>query len=249
MFLWDLRYQATGCPASVRVSRGSYDGDVESHTNSDISPQEARNISPERLVMLTDAVVAIIMTILVLDLEIPGASEGTPLSEGLVDLLPIFTTFIISFLLVGMYWVWHRGFFAQVRYSDYRFAWLNLLFLLPLSVVPFAASTLGAHPDDATALQLYGAVLVTVTVMRSVLNWYVHRHPWMLWQVPSAKARRLSAIAAAAPLVVYVFAILVAASAPVLSTLLYLALPLIYGGVVLFLKKDSRTSSAAQDIS
>lgn len=199
--------------------------------------------------MLTDAVVAIIMTILVLDLEIPGASEGKPLSEGLLDLLPIFTTFVISFLLVGMYWVWHRGFFAQVRYADYRLAWLNLLFLLPLSLIPFAASTLGSHPDDPTALQLYGAILVTVTLMRSLLNWYLHRHPWMLWQVPSAKARRLSATAAASPLVVYVLAILVAEPAPVLSTLLYLAVPLIYAGVVLFLKKDSRTSSAAQDIS
>jgi uncharacterized membrane protein len=222
---------------------------VESQVKPDISPQEARNISPERILMLTDAVVAIIMTILVLDLEIPGASEGKPLSEGLADLLPIFTTFVISFLLVGMYWVWHRGFFAQVRYADYRLAWLNLLFLLPLSAVPFAASTLGSHPDDATALQLYGAILVAVTVMRSVLNWYLHRHPWMLWQVPSTKARRLSAIAAAAPLVVYILAMAVATPAPVLSTFLYLAVPLIYAAVVLFLKSDARTSSAAQDIS
>lgn len=230
------------------IARG-YSGAVGSSDNSDISPQEARNVSPERLATLTDAVIAIIMTLLVLDLEIPGESEGKPLTEGLLDLLPIFTTFVISFLLVGMYWVWHRGFLAQVRYADYRLAWLNLLFLLPLSVVPFAASTLDAHPDDATALQLYGAVLVAVTLMRLVLNWYVHSHPWMLWQVPTTKARRLSAGAAAAPLVVYVIAMLVAAPAPTLSTLLYLAMPLLYAGVVLFLKKDSRTKIAAQGIS
>jgi hypothetical protein len=71
----------------------------------------------------------------------------------------------------------------------------------------------------------------------------------LLWQVPSKKARRMSTAAAAAPLILYTLAILIAAPAPVLSTLLYLAVPMIYTAVVLFLKSDARTASAAQDIS
>jgi len=222
---------------------------VESPNDNDLNPQQARNAGPGRLVTLTDGVFAIVMTILVLDLEIPGTSDSQPVADSIRELGPTFSAFVISFLLVSMYWVWHRGVFAQVRYVDYRLVWLNLLFLLPVSMIPFAASTLGSHPRDATALQLYGAVLVAVTLMRSLLNWYLHRHTWMLWQSPSNKARRLSTTAAAAPIVLYTIAILVAAPAPVLSTLLYLLVPMIYVGVVLFLKSDRRTSSAAQDIS
>ena len=220
-----------------------------STNGTDLSPQQARNASPDRLLTLTDGVFAIVVTILVLDLEIPGATEGQPVVDSLRELGPTFSAFVMSFLLVSMYWVWHRGVFAQVRYVNYRFVWLNLLFLLPVSMIPFAASTLGSHPQDATAIQLYGVVLVAVTLLRSFLNWYLHRHTWMLWQVPSNKARRLSTTAAAAPLIAYTVAILVAAPAPVLSTLLYLAVPMIYAGVVIFLKSDARTSAAAQDIS
>jgi uncharacterized membrane protein len=222
---------------------------VETPNGKDLNPQQARNAGPGRLVTLTDGVFAIVMTILVLDLEIPGASDSQPVADSIRELGPTFSAFVISFLLVSMYWVGHRGAFAQVRYVDYRLVWLNLLFLLPVSMIPFAASTLGSHPRDATALQLYGAVLVAVTLMRSLLNWYLHRHTWMLWQPPSNKARRLSTTAAAGPLVLYTIAILVAAPAPILSTLLYLLVPMIYVGVVLFLKSDRRTSSAAQDIS
>jgi uncharacterized membrane protein len=226
-----------------------YSRAVESGDDTDISPQQARNADPGRLATLTDGVFAIVMTILVLDLEIPDTSDGESVADSIRELGPTFSAFVISFLLVSMYWVWHRGVFAQVRYVDYRLVWLNLLFLLPVSMIPFAASTLGSHPNDASALQLYGMVLVAVTLMRSLLNWYLHRHAWMLWQPPSNTTRRLSTIAAAAPLVAYSVAILIAASAPVLSTLLYLSVPMIYAAVVLFLKSDARTATAAQDIS
>ena len=184
-----------------------------------------------------------------LDLKIPEASDGQSLADAIKDLAPTFSAFVISFLIVGMYWVWHRGVFAAVRYTNYQVVWLNLLFLLPVSMVPFAASTLGSHPDDAAALYLYGTILIVVTLLRSGLNSYLHRHPWMLWQTPSKRARRLSTIAAVAPILVYSVAMLVAAPAPQLSALLYLAMPMIYAGAVLFLRSDADTSSAAQNIS
>jgi uncharacterized membrane protein len=134
-------------------------------------------------------------------------------------------------------------------HSGYRLVWLNLLFLLPMSMIPFAASTLGSHPTDATALRLCAAIFVAVALLRSLLIWYVHPHNVLLWQVPSKKAHRMSTAAAAAPLVLYTIAIVMAAPAPLLSTLLYLSVPMIYVAVVLFLKSDARTVSAAQDIS
>jgi len=214
-----------------------------------LTAREERNASPDRLLTFTDGVFAIIITILVLDLKVPDLGSGQSVRESLVEIRPTLIAFIISFLLVGMYWVWHRGAFAQVRYVDRNAIWLNLLFLLPVSMIPFAASTLGEHSSDPTALHLYGVLLITATLFRFALNSYLRRHPGLLWEAPSKQARRLSAAAAAAPLVVYVAAMLVADWLPWLSLLLYFSMPLLYFGLVTFLHTDPRTKSAAEDLS
>jgi hypothetical protein len=85
-------------------------------------------------------------------------------------------------------------------------------------------------------------------LFRTVVDSYLHRHPGLLWQTPSKQARRLSAAAAAAPLVVYVAAMLVADWLPWLSLLLYFSMPLLYFGFVAFLRADPRTKSAAEDL-
>jgi uncharacterized membrane protein len=214
-----------------------------------LTAREERNASPERLLTFTDGVFAIIITILVLEIKVPDLDSGESLIEALEDIRPTFVAFVISFLLVGMYWVWHRSAFAQVRYIDLNTVWLNLLFLLTAALIPFATSTLGEYEADPTALHLYGAVLIAVTLFRIVLDWYLRRHPGLLWRTPSKEARRLAAGAAAAPLVVYAIAMVVADWVPWLSLLLYLLLPLLYFGFVWLLKADPRTQVAAQDLS
>lgn len=214
-----------------------------------LTPREQRNASPERLLTFTDGVFAIIITILVLELKVPDLGSGQSLVEALEDIRPTFIAFVISFLLVGMYWTWHRGTFSQVRYIDLNTMWLNLLYLLPVAMIPFAASTLGEHETDPAALHLYGVVLITATLFRVVLDLYLRRHPGLLWQTPSKQARRLATAAAAAPLVVYAVAMLIAEWVPWLSLLLFLSMPMLYFGFVALLKADPRTRVAAQELS
>ena len=210
--------------------------------------REQRNANPDRLLTFTDGVFAIIITILVLELKVPDLGTGKSLREALTDVRPTFVAFIISFLLVGMYWVWHRSAFAQVRYVDLNTVWLNLLFLLPVAMIPFGASMLGEYEGDATALHFYGLVLITATLLRTVLELYLHRHPGLLWQTRDKQAKRLRNVTAAAPILVYGIAMLIANWAPTLSLLLYLALPMLYLGLVAFFKTDPRTRVAAQDL-
>jgi uncharacterized membrane protein len=214
-----------------------------------LTPREERSASPERLLTFTDGVYAIIITILVLELQVPDLGSGEPLAEALEDIRPTFIAFIISFLLVGMYWTWHRGTFSQVRFIDLNVVWLNLLYLLPVAMIPFAASTLGEHETDPAALRLYGVVLITATLFRVVLDFYLRRHPGLLWQTSSKQARRLATAAAAAPLIVYAVAMLIADWVPWLSLLLFLSMPLLYFGFVALLKADPRTRVAAEDLS
>jgi len=213
------------------------------------SPREQRNASPDRLLTFTDGVFAIIITILVLELKVPDLSSGQTLRDALREVRPTFVSFIISFLLVGMYWTWHRSAFAQVRYIDRNVMWLNLIFLLPVAMIPFAASVLGEYSTNPTALHLYGIILIVVTLFRVALDWYLRRHPGLLWQDSSQETRRVTSLTAAAPIVIYSIAVLIADWVPTVSLLLFLAMPLLYFALIAFLKTDPRTQVAAQDLS
>ena len=221
---------------------------VKDGRDTTFNAREQREANPDRLLTFTDGVFAIIITILVLELEVPDLAAGNSLRDALSDIRPTFVAFIISFLLVGMYWVWHRSAFAQVRYVDLNTMWLNLLFLFPVAMIPFGASLLGEYEGDATALHFYGAVLITATLFRTVLEFYLHRHPGLLWQSLDEQANRLGIVTAAAPILVYGIAMVIADWLPTLSLLLYLALPLLYLGLVSFLKADPRTRVAAKDL-
>jgi uncharacterized membrane protein len=211
--------------------------------------REQRNADPGRLLAFSDGVFAIIITILVLEMKVPDLGSGESLRESLTGIRPTFVAFIISFLLVGMYWVGHRSSFAQVRYIDRNSIWLNLLFLLAVSIVPFAAAVLGEYQSEPTALHLYGLVLIAVTLLRIAIDSYLYRHQGLLWQQSSKEVQHLARITAAAPLGVYAIAMLVATWVPWLSLLLYLSIPLLYFLLVTVLKADPRTRVAAEDLS
>lgn len=217
--------------------------------SSGLTAASERQLSPDRVLAFTDATAAIIITILVLDVKIPDLGEGVPLTEALADVWPSLLAFVISFLLVGMYWVWHRSLFSGVRYTDTTVVWQNLLFLLFLSLIPFAASTLGEHSEDPTALHIYGAILIAVTLTRTLISWYLNRHPELRFEQRSKRSQQLTTIAAAMPLVVYIVAMIVASWAPWLSLVLYFLLPMLYFGFVAFLRSDPKTSASAQDLS
>ena len=217
--------------------------------NEELNAQQKRSADPDRLLTFTDGVFAIIITILVLELEVPDLDSGQSLRESLEQMRPTFVAFVISFLLVGMYWAWHRATFAHVRFVNRDVVWLNLLFLLPVSMIPFAASVLGEYSKNATALHLYGTVLITATLLRVGLDYYIRRHPGLLWDPGNREARRISTLLAAAPLFVYVVAMLVASSLPGLSLVLYFGMPLLYFAFVALLRAAPKTRAATEDVS
>jgi Predicted integral membrane protein len=96
----------------------------------------------ERLILFSDAVFAIAITLLVIDIKIPEIHEEhireTVLLQKLKELLPKFVGFLISFLIIGQYWVVHHRMFSFViNYTD-RLIWLNILFLFATALMPFS---------------------------------------------------------------------------------------------------------------
>ena len=198
---------------------------------------------------LTDGVFAIVITILVLEVAVPPSLSERSLLDTLDELRPTLVAWIISFLLVGMSWVMHRDLFSRVRHVNRDLVWLNLLFLLPVSLIPFAAQVLGEYPDEPVASYIYGVVLIAVTLMRVAMYWYVARRPALLWDQAVITRRRLVLALAAAPLPVYVLAMAIAGVAPVLSVVLFFAVPGLYFLLITMLRDRPGTSDEADEFS
>ena len=209
----------------------------------------ARQGNPERVVTFTDGVFAIVITILVLDIRIPEDLAGSSLRQALDDIGPTFAAWVISFFITAMYWVWHRDLFNRVKLVNRDVVWLNVIYLLPVCLIPFAASVLGEYHDQAAALHLYGAVLICASLFRMVVYAYVMRRPELLWEVPSAAHRRFGGLLSLGVIGVYLVAMLTAAAMPTLSLLIYLAVPLGYFVAVTVLRDRPATSGAADDFS
>jgi uncharacterized membrane protein len=205
--------------------------------------------SPDRVVFLSDGVFAIVLTILVLEIKVPHDLSHASFRHALAELRPTLLAWIISFAITGMFWVAHRDIFARVRFVNRDLVWLNLLFLLPAALLPFAASLLGEYPDDRVALQLYGIVAVTASVMRLAMYWYVVRRPKLLW--PQSRRRRLEEgfLLAALPVWIYLIAIVVAFASPTASIILLFLVPVIYFVAVTIARDRSGSKSEAEEFS
>jgi uncharacterized membrane protein len=183
---------------------------------------------PARVLALSDGVFAIIITLLVLEIHVPELTQGQSLNQALAEIRPSLTAFVISFILAGMYWVGHRDLFALIRRTDRGLVWLNVLYLLPLCLLPFGAGMLGRYDQEPVALRIYGLVLVAIAVMRVVIWLYATNRPHLLWQRLDDRQRRAGLALNLAPGLVYLLAFLVARSAPGVSLLIYAAVPVLY---------------------
>jgi uncharacterized membrane protein len=116
-------------------------------------------LSFERVVFFSDAVFAIVITLLVLELKVPHLSEHTEpaLRHALFELLPRFIGFVISFLIIGLMWIEHHRIFRYIADYDAGLLWRNLLLLLCVSFVPFPTALFSENFWSRTAFILYTA--------------------------------------------------------------------------------------------
>ena len=199
--------------------------------------------------MLTDGVFAIVLTILVLEIKVPPNLSEQSLRQVFEELRPTLLAWVISFLITAMYWVAHRDLFSRVRIVNRDLVWLNLLFLLPVALIPFAASMLGEYSQEPLALRLYGVVLIAATVMRLLLFWYVIRRPALLWPDQSTERAGIGLAIAAAPILVYALAMIVAEASPTASICLYFSVPILYFLLITLLRDRTGTRSEADEFS
>jgi uncharacterized membrane protein len=116
----------------------------------------------ERLEAFTDGVIAVIITIMVLELKTPAAATWPALWES----WPVFVSYIISFIYVGIYWNNHHHMLQLVEHIDGRVMWANLFFLFCLSLFPFATAWLNeAHPRPAQVPTVFYGFILLLTAL------------------------------------------------------------------------------------
>ncbi len=126
----------------------------------------------ERLTAFTDGVVAIIITIMVLELKVPG---GTSFGD-LAPMAPVFASYVLSFVYVGIYWNNHHHMLQAVRTITGPILWANMHLLFWLSVVPFATAWMGENHLAPLPVALYGVVLIMNATAYTILMLMLIRH-------------------------------------------------------------------------
>jgi uncharacterized membrane protein len=130
-------------------------------------------LSKARLEALTDGIFAVTMTLLVLDLKFPEPASGQTLLEALARLVDRVDNYVISFVVLAVFWLGHLRLFRRCGDPDAGFVAVNLAFLLFTTLVPPLTTLLGENPHLPRAAILYGGNLVLVLACETILWWRV----------------------------------------------------------------------------
>jgi TMEM175 potassium channel family protein len=173
-------------------------------------------MSKGRLEAFSDAVIAILLTIMVLELKAPH--EGT--LDALRPLWPVLTSYVLSFIYLGIYWNNHHHLLQAVRHVNGRILWANLHLLFWLSLVPFGTAWMGDSHFAPMAVAAYGVPLLLAGVAYYILERALIAHDPHDSTLAAAVGSDVKGLAS---ILVYAIAIPLAFAAPWLSCVLYAA--------------------------
>jgi uncharacterized membrane protein len=180
-------------------------------------------LSKQRLEAFSDGVFAIVITLLILGIRIPEVQPAM-LGEALSKMLPQVFTYVLSFFVVGLYWFAHHRVSQQVKQINGTFIWLNFVWLLTVSVMPFPAALLAGFPLQRLPIAVYGIDLILANVTGFLIIVYLKRHPELCVTPISPAALRSQATVYAITNGVYVVAIGLAWVSPWVSYGMYAVL-------------------------
>jgi len=143
----------------------------------------------QRLEAFTDGVYAIVITLLILDIRIPNVQPAS-LGTALAGMLPQVFTYVLSFFVVALYWFSHHRVAQQVKQIDGTFVWLNMVWLLFVTVMPFPAALLGRYPLQPIPIAIYGVDLILTNVTGFVILLYMKGHPDLCFTLVDSRLLR-----------------------------------------------------------
>lgn len=185
-------------------------------------------LSFERVVFFSDAVFAIVITLLVLELKVPHLTEHTEsaLRHALLELLPRVIGFVISFLIIGLMWIEHHRIFRYIEDYDGGLLWRNLFLLLCVSFVPFPTALFSENFWSRTAFILYTASFGGVATAKLLIWRHAVKANLLKKDVSPALERRIARRSLAVP-VACALAIVLAFISIFIAPLAFMLIPVL----------------------
>lgn len=190
-------------------------------------------MTAKRAEAFSDGVFAVAITLLVLELKVPGG-EGSLLHR-LLTIWPSYLAYVVSFLTIGIMWLNHHTMFAHIVRVSRPLLLLNLLLLMVVAIVPFPTALVGEelgehlHGDDAkTIMVAYGLLMILMSICFSAVWWYVVFHPGALDRRLAPQDVRRSIPRFGLGLFGYIAATLIALVSPLTALVLFGLLALYY---------------------
>jgi uncharacterized membrane protein len=201
----------------------------------------------ERIVFFSDAVMAIAITLLAIDLKVPEiavSAAAAVLPGALSELGPRFMSFLISFFVIGIYWMSHHRYFRFIQRYDTGLIALNLLFLLFIVLMPFVASLFGQYYYLPLGMSVYAAAVAATGLSVAALWWYAsHRHR-LVDEHLDERFIRARSIALAVPLL-FLISIPFTFASRTLAVALWCTLPLVSFAVIKVSEQKQRVNHAS----
>lgn len=139
-------------------------------------------MNKRRLETFSDGVYAIVITLLILDIRIPDVPPAA-LGKALSGMLPQVFTYVLSFFVVALYWFSHHRVAQYVKQIDGMFVWLNMIWLLFVTVMPFPTALLGRYPLQSLPTTIYGCDLILANLTGFLILVYMKNHPELCLRV------------------------------------------------------------------
>jgi uncharacterized membrane protein len=135
-------------------------------------------IHKARLEQFSDGVFAIAITLLAIELKVPqivSSGLGSSTRE-LIPLIPNIAAFILSFITIAIFWVNHHQLTRSIETVSRRIIWANMLFLMFVTLIPFATTVLGENSHNTLSVLTYSFILFGNSTSFSILRFFVHKH-------------------------------------------------------------------------
>jgi uncharacterized membrane protein len=190
-------------------------------------------VTTGRLEAFSDGVIAVAITLLVLNIDVPQLKPGETLAHGLGHNWPVYAAYVTSFLTIGIIWVNHHVMISRLREADRAILFLNLLLLMSIAVLPFATRLMAAYLTKSSgqhlASAIYGGAFLVMAMLFTSLNTHIllAKHQKLTRPLPLERRRQILARSVSG-VVPYIIATALAAVSPYVTLIICGAIAVFY---------------------
>jgi uncharacterized membrane protein len=188
-------------------------------------------VSRDRIITLTDAVLAIVMTLLVLEIVVPELSRSevtTELPKRLLELLPDVWSYAISFIILGFFWIGHDDQFHYIKRANRTLLWLTIFYLMFIAFIPFSTALIGAYGDQQISVIIYG-INIIIVLFWTYLQWkYATRERHLVDSDLHPKLIAIMSRRLISGILLYLIAIAVSFLSTQVGLILFILIPIYY---------------------